>query len=288
MTTWRIGDIELTTIFEVDAGAVIDGILPDATNEARLAVPWLRPRFVDEHGRSKAIVQVLGVRAGSTRILIDAGVGDAKPRPEIPEWSGMHSGLLERLDAAGFGPDQVDLVAVTHLHLDHVGWLTHRSPDGDWTPTFTRARHLLVDRELDYWLSRPGGPSPDAHAAIDDSVRPVVAAGLVDRVAPTETIAAGVTLLATHGHTPGHTSVLIGSGTESVLVTGDAIHHPVQVAHPEWGSASDFDTQQAARTRIELLERCVRDGMLLFGSHFADSRPHRVGRDEAGAFALTD
>lgn len=287
MKTWRLDEIEVAPIFEVDAGPVIDGILPDASDEARLAVPWLRPRFVDARGRSRAIVQALGVRSGNARVLIDAGVGDAKPRPEIPAWSNLHSGFLERLEAAGFGPDQVDMVLVTHLHLDHVGWLTRLDPGGGWAPTFPRSRHLLVDRELDYWLARPAGPSVDALAAIEDSVQPVVDEGLVERVAPDERIAPGVSLRPSPGHTPGHSSVVIGSGPLSALVTGDAIHHPVQLAHPEWGSASDWDPAMAARTRRELLEQCARTGMLLFGSHFADALPHRVARS-GDAFALAD
>jgi glyoxylase-like metal-dependent hydrolase (beta-lactamase superfamily II) len=180
----------------------------------------------------------------------------------------------------------VQLIAITHLHLDHVGWLTRRDAAGHWVPTFPRARHCLVGRELDYWLGSPIGPSPDALAAIEDSVRPIVAAGLVDRVAPGTAIATGISLYPSHGHTPGHTSVLIESGGESVLVSGDAIHHPVQLAHPEWGSASDFDPKAAAVTRRELLDYCADTGTLLFGSHFAGATPYRVLRTDDGAFAI--
>jgi len=141
------------------------------------------------------VVQAFAIQAGATRILVDPGVGDGKPRPEIPAWSGMRSGFLDRLSAAGFARGAVDVVLVTHLHLDHVGWLTSLAEDRSWVPTFPGARHVLVDRELDYWLGRPAGPSPDAHAAIDDSVRPVVTAGLVERVAPS----IGVFLLSPDG-----------------------------------------------------------------------------------------
>jgi glyoxylase-like metal-dependent hydrolase (beta-lactamase superfamily II) len=288
MTTWRVGTIEITPIFEVDAGPIIDKIVPNATDQARLAIPWLRPRFIDERGRSRAIVQMLGINVGATRILVDAGVGDGKARPEIPAWSDLRSGLHKRLEAAGFGPDRVDLITITHLHLDHVGWLTHRTADGSWAPTFPRTRHLMVDRELDYWLGSPAGPSPDALTAIEDSVRPVVGAGLVDRVAAGTVIAPGVSLYPSLGHTPGHTSVLIESGGDSVLVTGDAIHHPVQLAHPEWGSTSDFDQGASAKTRRALLARCADEGTRLFGSHFAGAKPYRVLRTHDGAFSIEE
>lgn len=279
---WQIGEISITPVFEVDCGEVIDGILPDAAAAARRSVEWLRPRFVELDGRSKAVVQAFAIQAGGTRILVDPGIGDSKPRPEIPAWSGMRSGFLDRLSAAGFAPDAVHMVLVTHLHLDHVGWLTRLAADGTWVPTFTRTRHLLVDRELDYWLARPDGPSPDAHAAIDDSVRPVVAAGLVERVAPSLAVAPGVSLLPTHGHTPGHVSVLVESGGQSAVITGDAIHHPVQLAHPEWGSASDFDPAAAHRSRVDLLERCISTGAVLIGSHFAEPSAGRVVRADGG------
>lgn len=282
VTGWHVGEIVITPVFEVDCGHVIDGILPAAAEDARRSVDWLRPRFVDAHGRSKAVVQAFAITSGDTRILVDPGVGDGKSRPEIPAWSGLHTGFLDRLSGIGFAPHQVDVVVVTHLHLDHAGWLTRLAADGSWVPTFGGARHLLVDRELDYWLARPDGPSPDAHAAIDDSVRPVIAAGLVERVSPSLSVAPGVSLLPTHGHTPGHVSVLIESGGHSAVVTGDAIHHPIQLAHPEWGSASDFDPAAAHRTRIELLERCISTGALLIGSHFAKPSAGRVARDGAG------
>jgi glyoxylase-like metal-dependent hydrolase (beta-lactamase superfamily II) len=78
-----------------------------------------------------------------------------------------------------------------------------------------------------------------------------------------------VSLMPTQGHTPGHVSVLIESGANSAIITGDAIHHPVQLAHPEWGSISDSDPSLAQRSRVDLLERCVSSGALLIGSHFA-------------------
>jgi glyoxylase-like metal-dependent hydrolase (beta-lactamase superfamily II) len=280
--SWLIGEIRVVPVFEVDAGDVIDGILPAAAVPLRWTAAWLRPSYVEPDGRSKAVVQAFAIEIDGLRIVVDPGVGDGKTRPEIPDWSGLDSGFIERLSAAGFAPDSVDVVALTHLHLDHVGWLTTKGPDGGWQPTFPGARHLVEGRELDYWLDRPVGPSPDALAAIDDSVRPVVDAGLSECFSSTVRVAPGVSLVPTHGHTPGHSSVLIESVGASALISGDAFHHPIQIEHPEFGSASDFDPEAAHQTRISILERCAANGTLLIGSHFASPSAGHVIRAERG------
>jgi glyoxylase-like metal-dependent hydrolase (beta-lactamase superfamily II) len=276
---WRIGEITITPVFEADAGAVIDRILPASSDRERLGVGWLRPRFVRPGGRSKAVVQAFAIDVAGLRIIVDPGVGDDKLRPEIPAWSLMHTGFLGRLELAGFNANAVDVVLATHLHLDHIGWLTRLAEDGEWTATFPNARHLLVDRELDYWLGRPIGPSADAHAAIDDSVRPVIRADLVESVHSSFEVAPGLSLLPTHGHTPGHVSIRIESGGQSAIITGDAIHHPAQLAHPEWGSASDYDSSASFRSRTGLLEHCAATRTLLIGSHFAEPSAGRVVHD---------
>jgi glyoxylase-like metal-dependent hydrolase (beta-lactamase superfamily II) len=98
----------------------------------------------------------------------------------------------------------------------------------------------------------------------------VYEAGLVDLVADDHVVTDNVRLAPSAGHTPHHASVLIESHGESAVITGDVTHHPCQIAHPHWGSTSDFDPAQARASRLELVERYADSDTLIIGSHFAD------------------
>ncbi|MET7400228.1 MBL fold metallo-hydrolase [Dactylosporangium sp. NPDC005572] len=278
---WWVGDARITPIVEVTADCIIQAGMRDATPERMLGIPWLRPDFATDDGQMRSVVQAFVIELGDTVVLVDTGVGNGKPRPGLPAWSGLDTDFLDRLAAHGVQPDGVDVVVSTHLHFDHVGWNTTARRD-TWTPTFTRARYLVSETEFGYWAGRPHGESADDHAGFDDSVRPVLDAGLVDLVADDHKVHDGIRLVPTPGHTPGHVSVLVESAGREAVISGDAIHHPCQIAHPEWSVHADFDPERARRTRVELLGRCADAGTLLIGSHFPSPTAIRVGRDGPG------
>ena len=112
-----------------------------------------------------------------------------------------------------------------------------------------------------------------------DSVRPVFDAGLADLVETDHAVADGVWLEPTPGHTPGHVSVRISSRGEDALITGDCIHHPCQMARPEWASAADSDADAARKTRLEILDRYADGPVLVIGTHFATPTAGRIVRD---------
>jgi glyoxylase-like metal-dependent hydrolase (beta-lactamase superfamily II) len=172
----------------------------------------------------------------------------------------------------------VDVVLCTHLHVDHVGWNTMKI-DGAWRPTFPFARYLIDRTEYEHW--RTQAHEGEVAAILRQSIDPIEEAGLLELIDARRGygICEEVKLTPTPGHSPGHVSVRITSGGESALITGDAIHHPCQMARPEWGSVSDFDVAQAERTRRELLSGCESHGTLLIGSHFAGDPAGRVRRD---------
>ncbi|MET7421138.1 MBL fold metallo-hydrolase [Dactylosporangium sp. NPDC005555] len=283
---WRVGDARITPIVEIVAGCVIQAGMRDATPERLLGVPWLRPDFVTGDGEMKSVVQAFVIEAGGTVVLVDTGVGNGKSRPGLPAWSGLDTDFLDRLAAHGVKPADVDVVVSTHLHFDHVGWNTVALDDA-WTPTFPNARHVISETEFRYWATRPDRETADDRAGFDDSVRPVVDAGLVDLVTGEHRLHDGIRLLPTPGHTPGHVSVAVESAGERAIISGDAIHHPCQIAHPEWNVHADFDPELARRTRVELLGRCADDGTLLIGSHFPSPTAVLVARDGRG-FTVTD
>ena len=156
------------------------------------------------------------------------------------------------------------MVCCTHLHFDHVGWNTRLESDR-WVPTFPNARYLFCRQEYEAFTAEPSGYALN----LDDTVQPVVAAGLADLVEPTHRLTGEVRLVPSPGHSPGHVCVLIESGGERALITGDATHHPVQWAEPDWGMSGDFDGAQGAETRRRLRAEHGGRGTLVIGTHYA-------------------
>src|SRR5690606_13600477 len=113
-------------------------------------------------------------------------------------------------------------------------------------------------------------------AVFDDSVAPIAAAGLADLVDDGHEIAPGVSVVATPGHSIGHMSILLRSKGEEMLLGGDVLHHPCQIAHPEWSSTADYDTAQSAVTRAALFNRLADAGTPLLGGHFTGAGRGRV------------
>jgi glyoxylase-like metal-dependent hydrolase (beta-lactamase superfamily II) len=158
--------------------------------------------------------------------------------------------------------------------------------DGRWVPTFPNARYLLGRPEFEHCDRRMAevddGRSFHPGVFLDDSIRPILDAGLVDLVEPDHRICGEVRLIPTFGHTPGHVSVVIASAGEEALITGDTIHHPSQIRHPDWFIRADFDVGQAIATRRNLLEETVDTGRLVIGTHWAGRSSGRIVREEGG------
>lgn len=278
MLRWQIGDVRVTRIQEIEMPGM-KWILPDATAENLATIDWIGP-FVDEQGRPVASVHALLIEAPHRTVVVDTCIGNDKER-SIPFWSGMHTSFLEDFEAAGPGVAAVDAVVCTHLHIDHVGWNT-RLVDGHWEPTFPHARYLLGRTEWAHW-SAEGDASQQQVLA--DSVRPVLDAGLVDLVESDHVVCDEVRLEPTPGHTPGHVSVRISSRGEEAVITGDLMHHPGQIAHPEWCAVVDSDVDQAQDTRRDFLARFADTPTLVIGTHFAGPTAGRLVRD-GDAFRL--
>src|SRR5262245_40012696 len=262
---WEIGSARVTSVVE----AQTDGIPPEfffpAADEAMVQRhPWLAPHFADDEGRLGLRVQAFVIEAGGRTVVVDPCVGNGRAR-SLPFWNQQDWPFMERFRAAGFDPDAVDLVVHTHLHVDHVGWDTHRD-DGRWVPTFTRARHLYVGTEVE---AQAADGSDDAVAIRDDSIEPIFAAGLAETIGADSDLGGGLRLAPTGGHTPGHASLwLDGGGDRLALVTGDTLHHPIQCSELELDFAGDGDTAAARATRRRLLGEAADAGALVLGTHF--------------------
>jgi glyoxylase-like metal-dependent hydrolase (beta-lactamase superfamily II) len=283
MNRWRVGDVTITRIVESEAPWDGTFVLPDASPENIRGVAWLQPHFATADGRVNMAIHALIVESQGLKIVVDTCVGNDKNRKLVPAWHQMHGPFLSDLAAAGYPRESIDRVICTHLHVDHVGWNT-MLVDGKWAPTFPNARYLIGRREWDHWSA---SQEADFREPVEDSVRPVIEAGLADLVESDHRINDEVWLEPTPGHTPGHASVRISSRGEDAVITGDLMHHPVQCTNPHWASNFDSDAEWARKTRREFLQRYADRPVLVLGTHFAAPTAGRIVRDgETWRFAV--
>jgi glyoxylase-like metal-dependent hydrolase (beta-lactamase superfamily II) len=273
---WTIGDVTVTKVVELEQLIPVAGLLPSATEEGLgRHRSWLEPHFMDADGNTLLSIHALVIETAGLRVLVDTCVGD-RAIEGMPGFRG-DPGFPERMEAAGFPVETIDIVCCTHLHFDHVGWNTRPEGDG-WVPTFPNARYLFCRAEYEHWMAEPGGYASN----LPDTVTPVVDAGLVDLVEPTHSVTADVRFVPTPGHSPGHMSVLIESLGQRALITGDATHHPVQWAEPDWGMGGDWNGPMGSQSRRMLRDEHGDSGTLVIGTHYASPTAGWVESVEGG------
>jgi glyoxylase-like metal-dependent hydrolase (beta-lactamase superfamily II) len=281
MLEWKVGEVTITCVVEGAFALPGSMLFPAATAEALDAIDWLKPRFIDADHNVTLSIQALFVRTPDKLIMVDTCMGNDKRRAAAGNM--LKTDFLQRIQAAGFAREDVDVVLCTHLHLDHVGWNT-MLVDGRWIPTFPNARYLIGRTEFDYWRGQTEGDDPVLFA---DSVQPMFDAGVVDLVEIDHSICQEVRLVSTPGHTPGHVSVRISSGGAEAMITGDMAHHPAQFARPDWASFVDYDGAASAETRRRVLGDIAGTTTLVIGTHFVAPTAGRIVRDgEAWRFEV--
>jgi len=225
-------------------------------------------------GRFRHHIFAFLLQSGTTKALVDTGsAGNFGPDA---------GRFAENLAKAGVGPDDVDVIVLTHLHSDHYGGLAGQ----DGSAVFPRAR-LYVGAE-EWWNTH----DPDFLAALPDAEKPVVmraraaVAGYADRtelVRDGDPLGPGLAALALPGHTPGHMGITVTGTAAKVMLVGDMFHcADYQGAHPDWSVIYDHDPAQAARTRTAVLSQAAAEGWVLFGAHLGAGEAHRVKREGAG------
>jgi glyoxylase-like metal-dependent hydrolase (beta-lactamase superfamily II) len=272
---WAVGRFRIRNLIETDASAALREIISQATPEAIVGIPWLIPHFADSEGMLKGVVQSFLVSDDVHRLVIDTCVGNGKRRQAMDAFDDLQTDFLHRFSQVGWEPESVTHVVCTHLHFDHVGWNT-QLVDGEWRPTFPKARYVFCRPEFDYWSTLPQDEVEAQRSGIRDSVLPVVEAGLAWYVQADDAIIPGIAFQPTPGHTPGHCSVSIASDGERGVITGDVVHHPCQIARPGWSTLSDDDPDQARESRRRLLASVAGTDSLVVGSHFAPPTAGRV------------
>lgn len=203
-------------------------------------------------------------------VLVDSCIGNDKDRPSMPPFHRLSSDYLQQLGRIGLTPEDIDIVCCTHLHADHCGWNT-RLLNGRWVPTFPKARYIFSRKELDYWTAQIPGSMGPHEGVYQDSVLPVLEAGLAEVIDGQWDINENLKIRPAPGHTAGHYAVQLTDGSSGAMFCGDVVHHPVQIFVPEWNSGFCKLPDLARQTRLALLEKVASDGSLLFPAHFAES-----------------
>ncbi len=269
--TVRVGSLEV---------AAISDSAPDVTDFARHlpgvdAAEWMR-----EVGITKPDDPVpfnLGsflIRGDGRTTLVDAGYGVFGRTLGAPGCGE----LPERIAELGVALEEVDAIVQTHLHPDHVGWLIDE--DRDSVLTFPNATVYVSRTELDYWLSPEADPQ-----RLEFVRRCVLPAYEADRIEPVDgegAVSPSLTMVPTPGHTPGHSSLLIASGGERLLITGDVAYHPAHIVRPEWRTFLEYDPAEAERSRRKVAELAIARDALVTGGHFGILTLGRLRRVETG------
>lgn len=263
---FSLGTMELTVlsdgVFDVPT-RLLNRDMEPAKIEAVLGGALTAP------GQVQYGVNVTLIRYGKDLILIDAGAGST--------WQPTVGKLADRLVAAGIDPKSVTKVVATHGHPDHIWGLV----DDFDELRFPNAAHIMPAAELDYWRKVDVESLPARMQGVAAGAKRVIA-DLGERLssAPADTeILPGVSYIATPGHTPGHCSVHLASGSDGVLVAADTVFHPaISFAHPNWQPASDMDGGQAAASRRRLLDIAATDKLQMIAYHIPFPGLGRVER----------
>jgi glyoxylase-like metal-dependent hydrolase (beta-lactamase superfamily II) len=199
---------------------------------------------------------------GDKNVLVDCGFGPVRFQGDGLLVGGQLPAALAR---NGLRAEDVDILAISHLHADHVGWIG----DVHARPVFPNAEIVLARADWEYFVEGNEGSDvlrPHILATLEELSRHGQVSLLDDEVQ----IAPGITRLPAPGHTPGHSIYVVYDGPDRMLLFGDAMYCPQQLSNLDWEAASDVDPALARRTRDTLQRDLELHGGEALGSHFPE------------------
>jgi glyoxylase-like metal-dependent hydrolase (beta-lactamase superfamily II) len=253
----RIGSYEIACVqdtpFGVDGGAMF-GMVPK--------VRWEKKCTSDHANRVFIALNCLLVRGEGKTILLDAGIGN-KLNEKQRGYYGLDSSvsLLKSLEAEGVAPSDVDIVAASHLHLDHAGWLTMRGDDGKLRPTFPNAEVYIQKTEWEF--AHNGNELTSGSYMRDDFDLFADTAVIVDGKCD---ISSGIRLEMTGAHTPGHQLMKVASGGDMLLCPADILPTTWQL-RLTWVSGFDLDPAAVVDVKKKLMAEAAENGWIVFLDH---------------------
>lgn len=221
----RLGEFDLFSLsdgfFGLDGGAMF-GVVPKPL--------WERTNPPDERNRIRLALRPLLVVTGKECVLIDTGIGDKWDSRNTDIYRIEHTDTIESsLAHAGFRPDDITKVVLTHLHFDHAGAATKLDSTGKPVPRFPNARYYAQQKEWNLALN----PNRRSRAAyLPENFMPLQEAGHLELIDGDFQLEPGLELALTGGHTPGHQVVLLRSGGETAIYWGDLIPTRSHIATP--------------------------------------------------------
>jgi glyoxylase-like metal-dependent hydrolase (beta-lactamase superfamily II) len=271
----KVGDLEVTALY--DGTRVFD---PHWLNGTKATMDGVVKGLHEDPQMLDVVDNGFLVNTGKQLILVDAGAGTW--------WGGGALGRLAgSLRSAGYTPEEVDIVLLTHLHSDHGGGLTTQ----DGKRVFPNADVYVAKAESDFWLSpeiaakAPKDAQPFFQSA-QAIASPYIKAGKWHAFSGSEPIIDGMQIVPLPGHTPGHTGYEFTSKGQTILFCGDIVHaQRVQLQHPEVTAIFDIDQTAAAATRNELLPELAREDVLIATPHSSVFPPLGRLRKEGSGYS---
>ena len=251
------GNVEILVMHDAEAGLPLEMTFPNVTEEAW--APY-KERFPEAFNGSnlRAHFECYLTRSQGQTILVDTGIGTTATNPGTIEGllgGSVEGKLVSELSSAGIQPGDIDMVFMTHLHPDHVGWNLSGG-----SATFPNARYVAHQADWAAFNS-PKDEEIFGFTYWEETVAPLERLGVLDLLEGEKGLTSEVTAITTPGHTPGSMSLSISSSGENALILGDVFHNPAQVTETEWIFSFDYDPDQAVQTRGRMVDHAESGNM---------------------------
>ncbi len=253
---------------EATVTIICEAYAPWAPELQAPAAEWRRAMpEADAEGAIPLDFMMACVRIGEAIVLIDPGFEEPSSeweRQRAAGWKGLRRtpGLYAWLAAEGIRPEQVTHVLITHTHHDHYAGVASADVDGQYTPRFPRARHIMGRRD---WEDSAERLQPDSELSL--RLGTVERAGLLELVDAETDILPEIRIIPAPGETPGHCIVRVQSQGASFYYLSDLFHHACEVEHPDWVSPGrDRAAMRVSRERL-CAAAVAEDATLVYAHH---------------------